>query len=105
MIYLITKQSKVVPGIKTFFQYYPQYKGGPFYTQERYSRMLTLDPENCTVEQFNEALGVGHWTENRCDECGEDFDTLVHVGQEVDYEARWVELCKGCLLKAAEVLE
>lgn len=104
MLYKVTKQSKVVPLIRAFFENYPKYSGGPFYTRERYNRMLTLDPETCTVAQFEEALGVTHWTANCCDECKEDFDTLLHVGQEVDYDARWLLLCKGCLLKAADML-
>lgn len=103
---IITKQSKVIPGIETFFQVYPRYAtpNAPFYTKERFDRISKLVPETCTVYEFNIAIDHPSWTENRCDECGEDFDILLHIGDDVDYDARWQCLCAGCIVKALGVL-
>lgn len=103
---IITKQSKVIPCINNFLSAYKTYgtKNAPFYTKERLDRISKLVPETCTVEEFETALGVKHWTVNLCDECGGDFDTLLHIGENPDYDARWQCLCVGCLMKAVGVL-
>ena len=103
---IITKQSKVIQGIETFFRTYRNYctPNAPFYTKERFDRMSKLIPETCTVKEFTTAIDHPSWAENRCDECGEDFDTILHIGEDVDYDARWQCLCAGCLMKAVGVL-
>lgn len=100
MFKIITKQSKVPLAIENFLKYYPFYKDkGSFYTELRFKNISKLDINNCSVEEFNTALGETLWTENRCDECTGDFDKLIHIGREPDYETRWLHLCVGCLQK------
>lgn len=103
---IITKQSKVIPGIESFLSNYQHVSGGSsFYNEERFNKISKLVPETCSVEEFETALGFRHWTWNRCDECGEDFEVILHIGDDVDYDARWQCLCAGCLMKAVKVLE
>jgi hypothetical protein len=40
----------------------------------------------------------------KCDECGEDSDTLVQVGEEPDIESSTAELCLGCVKKAYDLI-
>lgn len=68
-------------------------------------RLLALSPQDRTPEKIDEIIGNTSWTRNVCDECGENHDLLIMIGEEPDYDARWVELCAGCLLAAAKVLE
>lgn len=98
---LVTKQSLVAPAIEQYLKMAPNFVG-KYYTwpQEIYDKMIKLDVNTCTVAQFNEAMGRTDWTSNHCDECGEDFDTLVHIGNEPDYDARYQRLCSDCLSKA-----
>ncbi len=56
-----------------------------------------------TSEQVNEIIGNTSWTAMTCDECGNDFPSLVRIGAEPDYDARWQDLCKSCLQKAVEL--
>lgn len=64
-----------------------------------------LDTERCSTADVDEVIGVGHWAANKCDECGaENCETLVRLGEEPDYEARWLDLCAGCLTAALEAV-
>ena len=56
-----------------------------------------LDLETCSVEDVKAAMGTGGWVSNQCDACGQDFPVLLEIGDEPDYEARWLDLCEGCL--------
>lgn len=49
--------------------------------------------------------GWPDWTTNECDECGEDCEALVQMGEEPDYDARWQELCASCLKSALNLLQ
>lgn len=99
---IITKQASVVPSINYFLNNYRRYSGSnaPFYTKERFDRISSLNPSTCTVEQFNTALGNTSWTDLKCDECGNNVDMLVQVGQEPDYESSTANVCVKCLRKA-----
>ena len=39
-----------------------------------------------------------------CYECGKN-KALVHIGEEVDYDVRWLTLCRECLEKALAILD
>lgn len=51
-------------------------------------------------EDVDAIIGNGSWTQNLCDECQGDFETLVRIGSEPDYDRRWQDLCVDCLAKA-----
>lgn len=81
-----------------------QYRGGASDEQREITQKLKALVWPFTAEQVNEIIGNNSWTTLECDECGFDFETLVRVGVEPDYEARWQDLCKSCLHKALEAL-
>ena len=56
-----------------------------------------------TADHVNAIIGNNSWTDCICDECGNDFPSLVRIGDEPDYEAHWLDLCKTCLQKAVEL--
>lgn len=56
-----------------------------------------LKPEELTPERINAIIGNDSWTNNTCDVCGHNFDVLVRIGQEPDYDTRWSDVCRGCL--------
>lgn len=61
-----------------------------------------LDIETCTTTDIDHALGVTGWADNKCDECGaSNRPVLVRLGEEPDYDARWIDLCPSCLAEAA----
>lgn len=63
--------------------------------------LAALDLETCSSADVDEAIGVDGWAKNECDQCNGDFETVLHLGQEPDYEARWWNMCASCLAEAA----
>lgn len=70
-----------------------------------HKRLLALDTSTCSSEDIDEAIGVSGWASNRCTECRTEYETLVHIGDEPDYEARYVQLCESCLKSALRLLK
>jgi transcription elongation factor Elf1 len=66
--------------------------------------LLRSLPEGFTAEQVNEVIGNSSWTSNKCDECGQDHNFLVRIGEEPDYDARWVDVCLECIGNAVKAL-
>jgi hypothetical protein len=67
-------------------------------------RLAALDLETCSVEDVDKAIGTSGWADNDCDCCKLSFPVLVHIGEEPDYDAKWQDLCAGCLSKAVTLL-
>ena len=68
-------------------------------------RLKALDPETCSVDDVSEAMEKLNYVANDCDECGKSFDAVMRFGDEPDYDARWQDLCLGCLREAADKLK
>lgn len=47
--------------------------------------------------------GDSRWTENICDECGEDCDSVVMVAIEVHHPTDMTALCTRCLQQAIQL--
>lgn len=45
-------------------------------------------------------IGNKSWTEHECDLCEKDYETLIRIGDDPDHDARWLDVCEGCLRKA-----
>ena len=56
-----------------------------------------------TPARINAIIGNDSWTTNKCDECEKDYDVLVRIGDEPDYDARRLDICHDCLSKAADM--
>ena len=65
--------------------------------------LAATDPETVTREELD-ALGLKGWGVLDCDECNKPAKAVVHLGEEIDYEARWWRVCKTCLAKAQALL-
>jgi hypothetical protein len=64
-----------------------------------------LNLDTCSRADVDEAMGtLTSWVSNACDECGAEHETLVRIGDEPDYDARWQDLCLSCLRKARDFL-
>lgn len=68
-------------------------------------RLSKLDLSTCSEADVDAAIGVKKWASLRCDECLEDKDILMRMGDEPDYKARWQDLCADCLRRAITTLE
>lgn len=68
------------------------------------SRLDRMDAETATREDVAKIIGNDSWIDTRCDECGTYQTTLVHIGDEPDYDARWQVLCAGCIGEAIKLL-
>ena len=63
-------------------------------------RQLCKLPANATEEDIERIVGNSSWTENECDECGEDCNLVIIVGEELTYESSTAGICLVCLEKA-----
>lgn len=71
-----------------------------------YRRLAALGPDP-DPEDVNRIIGHAGWTSIHCDECGQPVEIAMVFwdGPEDDDESSSVELCLGCLTKAAEKLD
>ena len=67
-------------------------------------RVADIDPATCEYNALQAATDRDGHTENLCNECEADCEVLMRFGDEPDYEARWQDLCAGCLRKALDEL-
>jgi hypothetical protein len=79
-----------------------QYDSNSYYGQaksETTKKLLSLISPFTAVE-VNEIIGNDSWTKLLCTECNENCESVVRIGDEPEYDARWVDLCDECLEKA-----
>lgn len=69
-----------------------------------WQELVALNKETATAEQVNAIIGNEYWTRMKCDECAQEVDWLIRLGQEPEYESSTASLCQECLRKAAEHL-
>lgn len=67
--------------------------------------LAALDLETCSVADVDAAIGTTGWARNNCDQCGRDCASLVRIGDEPDYEARYQDLCVECLQSALAAIQ
>jgi hypothetical protein len=60
---------------------------------------LEAEP-NLTEARATAIIGNGSWTMNCCNECEQDCEITVRLGQEPDYESATASICLPCLQKA-----
>lgn len=64
----------------------------------------SLDKEIATAQDINNIIGNGSWTRLRCDECGQEVETVLRVGEEPDYESQTACLCVSCVHAAQTIV-
>lgn len=57
-----------------------------------------------TPENVNEAIGNSSWTMLNCNQCSQEVDCVIELGEPEDYESRTVIMCHDCLIEAANKL-
>ena len=96
---LIRAKDKVKPAIESFFKNYRIYAGSwPFYTQERFDRMSSLNPDTATPEDIIREMNSS-WVLTHCTECDKEHDIVMEIGQESD-----IHLCKECAYKVFDMI-
>jgi len=93
---LFTKQEKIKNIVKRWKYQYPKDK------KDITEKLIQANPT--TEDEIAKIIGNRTWTTNRCDECGEDKDVLIQLGQEPDYESSTACICLNCLKKALKLI-
>jgi DNA-directed RNA polymerase subunit RPC12/RpoP len=63
----------------------------------------SLDKETASDADVDAIIGNEYWTSMKCDECGQEVDVLIRVGQEPDYGSHTAYLCMPCIRKAFDL--
>lgn len=71
---------------------------------QMHAELLALDLDNCTKEDVNKIMGNSSWTNLTCDECKQNVDKVVQLGEEPDYESSTASICFSCLTKAVKLV-
>jgi 3-polyprenyl-4-hydroxybenzoate decarboxylase len=66
---------------------------------------LTALPVDVKESDLTAAIGDNRWTENICDECGEDRDVTVILGEEIHHPTDMTAICPLCLKQARRIAE
>jgi hypothetical protein len=66
-------------------------------------QLKALNTETATAKDIFDIIGNWSWTSISCDECGDDKDAVIELGQEPDYESATAHVCIDCLQKAMEL--
>jgi len=59
-----------------------------------YEKLKALPP-GATEEQITAIIGNGNWTKNQCDECGNNVDIVILLGE--DRREELLGICMKCL--------
>lgn len=104
MPHLITRL-QVAASVKDRFaqQYGPDFHSYPFGNSAQIHKQLVMLGDSPSVESI-EAMMPG-WTRLTCDDCGQDAEAVVQVGQEPDFESSTAALCRACAAMAYKLFE
>jgi hypothetical protein len=101
---LITQEQVAAKTAERFRQQYgPNFGVYPWGDSAEILKQLEALGPAPTVEQV-EALVPG-WTRIACDECGENVDQVVQVGQVPDYESSTACICWQCAVNATALFK
>jgi len=62
--------------------------------------LAAIDSGNYTKSKIDAIIGNDSWTSLACDECDQEAELIIHLGEEPDYESKTFFLCLACLKKA-----
>jgi len=99
---LLTKRGLIQDILGRWKEQYPTLHGDK---AKIYLKLLALDLDTATEQEVEAVIGNGSWTRMICDECSEEVETLVVVGEEPGYESRTACICPDCLKKATKLAE
>jgi len=80
-------------------------KGSPIPNKRDVADKLDLiDVETATPEEIGDIIGNTSWTRLTCDQCREECERVISVGEEPNYDSNTASLCPSCLSQAALTL-
>lgn len=71
---------------------------------ETYKKLLILDKETATPQDLVDIIGNSSWTSLQCDECSQDVEAVIELGEEPGWESRTARICPSCMRKAFQEL-
>lgn len=95
----ITKYNKIIGVPNAWRKQYP--KGCEESSEKIYKQLVALKVP--TEDKIKSIIGNDSWTRLECDECHQDSDIVIRLGQEPDYDSATVHVCMKCLRKAARL--
>lgn len=106
---VITKQALIATAAERFRELHqrrdewlPTADGGD--AAAIYAKLVAL-PNGASEEAVTSAIGDNRWTENVCDECGEDREVTVLLGEEIHHPTDMLSLCLDCLKQARRLAD
>jgi hypothetical protein len=101
---IVTQRDQIRGVCKAWREQYPLAAKHFADKHEIYHRLCQLNLEQCRAEDVNDIIGNVSWTSLRCDECNQETDWLLYVGEPPDYESRTARLCKSCCKQVAQMV-
>jgi len=99
-----TKRDAIKSGIESFIRTWGQSPRGTYGADYRginvCQELQKLDPETVDAKTVDYLIGNTGWTRNKCDECQQDSEAVVFLG---DYDSA-SRLCPTCLQKALDLV-
>lgn len=68
-------------------------------------KLKALPASDLRPEIIDGIIGNDTWTAHRCDQCDEQFDLLLGIGDDPAYGANWLLLCEGCISSALQQIK
>jgi len=104
-MHIITKEG-LIQGVRKRWkdQYYLPKKKEWKWGEDKgkiYDKLEFVDTE----EEIATVIGNRSWTGNVCDECNEDVEATIELGEKPGYESRTARICIKCLRKAMAMME
>ena len=106
---LVTKQALIATAAARFREnhqrrdeWIPTASGGD--AAAIYAKLSAL-PAKAEEAEVVSIIGDNRWTENLCDECGEDRAVTVLLGEEIHHPTDMASICLDCLKKAKKLAD
>ena len=97
---LITSKQLAIDTAKRWNTQYSEYCD----TRKRILGKKLATLTNPTPEEINAIIGNASWTTPpKCGECNKQFDYIIKIGEEQDYESNTAYICRSCLVKASNL--
>lgn len=103
---LITTRSAIRGLLEAWVRQYPPGHSYGLDKDEIQKRLASLDLEKCSVDDVDRIIGSGqNWTRIRCDNCSNDVDAAILLGQEPYYDSPTAVVCRSCLQEALQLIQ
>jgi hypothetical protein len=96
---LHTRRSRAATVVTDWYNQWNIYANTESSRHRMYEDLSALgpDPDPDVVDAI---IGNSTWTRCHCDECDEDFEMVIELGEERYYESATACICQECLLAA-----